>query len=83
MPSVSSLAGAAAGVAPLPFRTLSLPQVVRVPQRQAIYRAGDPVDMLFEVVEGAIMLSAGLGDGRRQIVEIARAGAVRGGQTPM
>lgn len=54
------------------------PVLVRVGPRQALYRAGDAADFLFEVAEGAVMLSSGLGDGRRQIVEIARAGAVIG-----
>lgn len=75
MSLVSSVAGREAGVVSLPVRP---PALVRVGPRQALYRAGDAADFLFEVVEGAAMLSGGLGDGRRQIVEIARAGAVIG-----
>lgn len=75
MSLVSSVAGREAGVVSLPVRPAA---AVRVGPRQALYRAGDAADFLFEVVEGAVMLSSGLGDGRRQIVEIARAGAVIG-----
>lgn len=75
---LASLTGHDAGIEPFLSRPFALPPVVRVGGRQAIYRAGDPVDTVFEVVEGAVMLSSSLGDGRRQIVEIARAGAVIG-----
>lgn len=73
-----SHAGRDAGVVSVPFRPGAQPPILRLGQRQAVYRAGDPVEVLFEVIDGAVMLSVGLGDGRRQIVEIARRGAVVG-----
>lgn len=78
MLSVSPFAGRDAGIVSVPFRVAQPPPLIRLGQRQAVFRAGDPVEVLFEVVEGAVMLSARLGDGRRQIVEIARPGAVIG-----
>lgn len=74
----SSPAGRDAGIVTVPFRAGAHPPILRLGQRQAVYRAGDPVEVLFEVIDGAVMLSVGLGDGRRQIVEIARRGAVVG-----
>jgi CRP/FNR family transcriptional regulator len=53
-------------------------ETVRVAPRRTLYRAGDPIADLYEIVEGAVMFSALLEDGRRQIVEIAGPGALVG-----
>jgi CRP-like cAMP-binding protein len=53
-------------------------ETVRVAARRSLYRAGDAIADLYEVVEGAVMFSALLEDGRRQIVEIAGPGALVG-----
>ena len=53
-------------------------ETVRVAARRSLYRAGDAPADLYEIVDGAVMFSALLEDGRRQIVEIAGPGALVG-----
>lgn len=47
-------------------------------RRQTIFCAGEPADHLFEVEEGAVLLTKLLPDGRRQVVELVRKGDVFG-----
>lgn len=51
---------------------------MRYPARQLIYGAQDEAGRLYEVVQGAVFLSRYLRDGRRQIVDILRPGALFG-----
>ncbi|MFN7165686.1 MAG: Crp/Fnr family transcriptional regulator [Pannonibacter sp.] len=45
---------------------------------EVVYYEGDPADRIFEVARGTIMLFKLLPDGRRQVVEVLRAGDIFG-----
>ncbi|MBP0574798.1 cyclic nucleotide-binding domain-containing protein, partial [Mycobacterium tuberculosis] len=60
------------------FRTVATAPLLHLRARQGIFQPGDPADVVFEIVEGAVLVEAALGDGRRQIIEIARTGALIG-----
>jgi CRP/FNR family transcriptional regulator len=47
-------------------------------RRQTIFCAGEPADHLYEVQDGAVLLTKLLPDGRRQVVELVRQGDVFG-----
>lgn len=45
---------------------------------EVVYYEGDPADRIFEVARGTVMLFKLLPDGRRQVVEVLRAGDIFG-----
>jgi CRP/FNR family transcriptional regulator, anaerobic regulatory protein len=52
--------------------------VLAFARHATIFHAGDPATRLFEVLEGAVMLTQLLDDGRRQVVEIVLRGGLAG-----
>lgn len=78
----------AATILPFDARAIALPVPTAAPaerghrlqvaRHEPVFLAGDEAAQLFEVVEGAVMLSMILEDGRRQIVDLVFAGGVVG-----
>jgi CRP-like cAMP-binding protein len=52
--------------------------LLRLAARRVVFLPGDAADEGYEILDGAVALTSELDDGRRQIVEIARAGTVIG-----
>lgn len=52
--------------------------LVRLDARREIVRQGEPVRSLFEILDGAVMLTATLPDGRRQVLDVLHRGALIG-----
>lgn len=74
---------------PAPSRRRTAPRAVpsaegstvtvrRLVPRETLFRAGDPATTVLEVMQGAVMVSRTLADGRRQIVDVVGPGRLFG-----
>lgn len=63
---------------PVPQRRMSLINEQRFTPRQCIFKEGQRALELYEIVEGCVLLTKHLPDGRRQVVEILKPGSMFG-----